>query len=328
MSDRRSRVARLLAAAEYLHSLVSRRLIAEFGFSRNECDSLVQSASLEQMMAGVHRVVGSARTFEQVSLAPVLAAGREARLCGVGAARLWRLTERFPRSIEVMIPYRSTTRSGTMVAPTTWSAKTIEYSMRRSQRLDAIDRIVVDNIPTTSVSRTLIDLAGDFHIDELESMFEVGRRSGLVTVGHLAARIESLGGSGTPGTAKIRELIARQSGLAKNDSELETRLWQLLQRRSFATNDPPTRQFETFRADGRPARIDVAWGGRRYGVEGEGWEWHEGRGRWKRDKRRTASLEAAGWRLTFVTWDDVVRHPVETLDRIARAYETCPPFVE
>jgi hypothetical protein len=39
---------------------------------------------------------------------------------------------------------------------------------------------------------------------------------------------------------------------------------------------------------------------------------------WKRDKRRTAWLERQGWRLVFVTWEDVTK-PQEPLDRIAIA---------
>jgi very-short-patch-repair endonuclease len=293
--------------------------------SPREFDTLVRSASLEMMMPGVHRIVGSVRTFEQVSLAPVLAAGGEARLARSAAARLLKLTERRPAGIDVMVRYESATRRGRIDPPTGWSIPVMRYVMRRTQRLEPVDRIVVDGIPTTAAARTLIDVAGCTDVDELESMFEAGRRVGLVTADQLARRIADLGGRGTPGSPKIRELVARQRGLAAADSELEVRLWRLLESRRFARNDAPTRQHAVVRADGRPARLDVAWPERRYGIEAEGWEWHEGRVRWKRDKRRTASLEAAGWRLTFVTWDDVTKHPNETLDRIAAAYAERDP---
>ena len=151
-------------------------------------------------------------------------------------------------------------------------------------------------------------------------MFESARRMGLVSTAILAERVIALGGKGRAGCGAIRDLLARQEGVAPAESTLEVKLWRLIRDREPARRDSPTRQHETLRSDGSIARIDVAWAPLRLGVEAEGWEWHSGRIQWKRDRRRTATLEAAGWRLLFVTWDDVVKHPTETLARIATAY--------
>ena len=48
-------------------------------------------------------------------------------------------------------------------------------------------------------------------------------------------------------------------------------------------------------------------------------ESHGNRLAWKRDRRRIARLEALGWRLLHVTWDDVTLHPRETIGRIREA---------
>ena len=42
---------------------------------------------------------------------------------------------------------------------------------------------------------------------------------------------------------------------------------------------------------------------------------------WKRDRRRIATLEAAGWRIVHVTWDDVTRHPQQTVERVRMAVQ-------
>jgi very-short-patch-repair endonuclease len=68
-----------------------------------------------------------------------------------------------------------------------------------------------------------------------------------------------------------------------------------------------------------PFHIDFAYPSLRIGLECEGWEFHGNRIAWKRDKARTAWLEARGWRLIFVAWDDVTRRQRQTLDRIAIA---------
>ena len=51
-------------------------------------------------------------------------------------------------------------------------------------------------------------------------------------------------------------------------------------------------------------------------LECDGFEWHGDRLAWKRDRRRVAFLEARGWRLIHVTWEDVTHHPVETIQRL------------
>ena len=76
----------------------------------------------------------------------------------------------------------------------------------------------------------------------------------------------------------------------------------------------PARQFPLGRY-----RIDFAFEPLRVGVECEGFEYHGNRLQWKRDKRRTSWIEAQGWRLVFVSWDDVTLRPAETLDRIRYA---------
>lgn len=53
--------------------------------------------------------------------------------------------------------------------------------------------------------------------------------------------------------------------------------------------------------------------------ECDGFEWHGKRLQWRRDRRRVAAIEAAGWNIVHVTWDDVTQRPAETLDRLAFA---------
>ena len=50
----------------------------------------------------------------------------------------------------------------------------------------------------------------------------------------------------------------------------------------------------------------------RVGCECDGFEHHGTRLQWKRDRRRVAAIEATGWRLVHLTWDDVTRRSSET----------------
>ena len=78
----------------------------------------------------------------------------------------------------------------------------------------------------------------------------------------------------------------------------------------------PERQFSVGRY-----RIDFAYPRILVGLECEGYEYHGGRLAWKRDKRRTAWLESQGWRLIFVTWDDVTTEPEQTLHCMSGALQ-------
>jgi very-short-patch-repair endonuclease len=79
----------------------------------------------------------------------------------------------------------------------------------------------------------------------------------------------------------------------------------------------PVPQFPV-RVDGRfVARVDLAWPEHRVAVEDDGL-WHAEPGQFARDRQRLDRLQAAGWRIVFVTAEDLHR-PGELVARIARA---------
>jgi very-short-patch-repair endonuclease len=93
------------------------------------------------------------------------------------------------------------------------------------------------------------------------------------------------------------------------ESRLEVRVARLLRKHKIK---PEATQYRV-----GPYRIDFALSiVRKLGLECDGFEWHGNRLAWKRDRRRIAALEAEGWRLVHVTWDDVDDRPVETIERV------------
>jgi very-short-patch-repair endonuclease len=315
-------VTELLGRAAQHHGLVATGRSFVAALDRRRLGALLRSLHFERHAAGVQRVVGAPTTLTQARIAAVLSAGPNGRLGGLSSAHLLRLVDTRPPDIEVVVPYATTVQSSHLRWSPDPGDSTLPIRMRRTLRLDPVDHGVVDDIPCLSAERTIIECARHrwMTIDMLESMLDRGRRAGIATVDRLAERIAVLGGRGAHGCPKVRAVVERQRGIAAAESELETRLWQLLRRRTFAQSDEPERQVDAVRSDGLAARIDVAWRHLGLGIEAEGWEWHEGRLRWKQDKRRAATLESAGWRLVVVTWDDVVHRPGETLARIEQAY--------
>lgn len=119
-------------------------------------------------------------------------------------------------------------------------------------------------------------------------------------------------GARGPGAARARDVCRMADGLA--ESPQETRLRLLIGRSSLP---PPVAQYRIVDAQGFVARVDFAWPAHKVAVEYDGM-WHAEAGQFARDRRRLNRLQAAGWRVVFVTAADLHR-PEELLARIAAA---------
>lgn len=172
--------------------------------------------------------------------------------------------------------------------------------------------MTVDGIRCTSATRTIIDCAALLDDEVFEAAFEQARRMGLTSATALARRAEELCGRGRPGSTRIGRLVAVQTAGEKAlESRLEVKLARLLRKSRLSS---PERQYGVGRF-----RVDFAWPELRIACECDGFEHHGARLAWKRDRGRLAEIEAGGWRVVHVTWDDVTREPVRTLDRLALA---------
>jgi very-short-patch-repair endonuclease len=172
------------------------------------------------------------------------------------------------------------------------------------------DVVLVDGIRCTSATRTIIDCAAMLDDETLESAFEQARRMGLTSTRALAKRAGELCGRGRPGSSRVGGLLAVQcSGERALESWLEVKLARLLRRSSLPA---PVRQHPVGRY-----RLDFAWPALGVACECDGFEHHGSRLAWKRDRRRLAAIEAAGWRIVHLTWDDVTREPEQTCNRLA-----------
>jgi very-short-patch-repair endonuclease len=114
------------------------------------------------------------------------------------------------------------------------------------------------------------------------------------------------------GSARARAVAALADGLA--ESPQETRLRLLIRRSSLPD---PVAQFRIV-VDGRfVARVDFAWPEHKLALEYDGL-WHAEPGQFAKDRRRLNRLQAAGWRVVFVTAADL-HDPERLLARIAAA---------
>jgi very-short-patch-repair endonuclease len=286
-----------LAAEQF--GVFSRRQAAAEGLSEEAMSRRAMSGRWEVVFPGVYRLPGTTQTGRQRAMAAVLWGGEQSAISHTTAARLLRLDG--TRSADLHL-----------TLPNTLGRRPPDFVLHRTATLPRSDLVVVDGIRCTSATRTIIDCAAVVDDEALETAFDHARRMGLTSAGALARRAEELCARGRPGSTRVRRLVAMQLTAGRPlESRLEVRMARLLRRSCFPA---PERQHRVGRF-----RLDFAWPDRFVACECDGFEHHGHRLAWKRDRDRLAALEAAGWRVVQVTWDDVTRQPDRTVERIALA---------
>lgn len=130
----------------------------------------------------------------------------------------------------------------------------------RRRRGTAPGRIVtVAGLACTDGFQTLIDLATDLSDDVWEQALESALRKRLTSISEIEKALPGLGRARTPGTARIRRVLARRpDGAPSTESLLETLFVQLA--RDVDGLPDPARQHQISDADGLfVARVDLAW---------------------------------------------------------------------
>ena len=281
------------ALAERQYGVITRAQLRDSGLTDRQIHTLL-GARLERVHAGVFRVQGSYRSARQRAMAAVLWCGADALLSHETGGSLLRLPVAASELVHVSVPGNRRRAAADVV-------------VHRTDTLDSRDRVIVDGLPCTSATRTVIDLASVLQGEELEHLFETARRFGLTTRLVLGRRCEELCGRGRAGSAALTALLRAVDERPK-ESKLEVKTARLLTTHGLR---PEATQYRV-----ASYRLDHAWPSLMFGVESDGFQWHGNRLAWKRDRRRIAELETRGWSLVHVTWDDVTTRSLETIERV------------
>jgi hypothetical protein len=162
--------------------------LRELGFGGSGIERRLRRDALLPVHRGVYSVGHRRLTAEGRWMAAVLAAGSEAILSHRSAGQLWGLLPRAPSRPEITRPRSFRQRDGIVAHRSAISPDEIE---------------VVDGIPVTSVSRTLLDLAGVLSRSQLERALNEAEvrqmTSRLSGPDLLAASSRPAGGGGAAG---------------------------------------------------------------------------------------------------------------------------------
>jgi very-short-patch-repair endonuclease len=290
------------------HGVFSLAAARATGLTEAALRQRLAGGSVARLHEGVYRFVAAPETWRTGVAAAVLAGGASVVASHRSAGRLWALRD-VPRwSPEVTgLGRRLPVVEGVVV--------------HRTDRLDDLDRAVVDGIPCTSVARTLLDLGAVLHRNVVRTAAQDAVLCGLTSMVDLVCTLERIGGPGRRGTAALRWTVRQSVPDARLESRLEAVLFRLVR---SAPVPSPVVQHEVRCADGRVARLDLAWPEQRIAVEADGRRWHSTSADFERDMARANSISASGWTLYRFGWSDVHQRPatVEALLRRVLAHPT------
>jgi very-short-patch-repair endonuclease len=154
-----------------------------------------------------------------------------------------------------------------------------------------------DEIPVTSPSRTLVDLAVRPDLD-LEGIWLGAFRRGLASPREVEHLLSITPTRGKAGIARLRRLLRRHQW---TDGELERRAMALFKKHGIP---PPRCQYPVSGV----GFVDFAWPQVKVLVEADGFGTHSGHEAWTRDLARHNALVLLGWRTLRMTWDDATRN--------------------
>jgi hypothetical protein len=178
------------------------------------------------------------------------------------------------------------------------------------------DRALREEIPVTSLARTMLDLAATVRFEWLEKMVERSEERGLFD---LRAVEDLLGRTvGHHGHKRLRTAIALYAPSSFTRSGLEKRFLELVL--AAGLPQPHTNYVE------HGFELDCYWPEHRFAVELDVFETHGTRAAFERDRRRQEDLLLVGIEMIRVTGPRLQSEPEELIRRVARLLSERAPY--
>jgi very-short-patch-repair endonuclease len=285
---------KLAEVAGRQHGVVARRQLSELGFTRDAIDWRLKHRRLLPLYRAVYAVGHQALSRNGHRLAAVLAYGPHAVLSHRDAAALWGIRNTARHAIDVTVPYRGHRRSG--------------IALHRAT-LTPADRTTRDAIPTTSLARTLLDLASLIPLDAVVRALEEAERKRLIDMRLVHALL--VRANGHPGAGKLRRALeAYEPRNLRTRSDLERAFLALCSDAGLPRPDV-NRQIAGY-------EVDAVWPAQNLLVELDAYRTHGSKQAFERDRLRDAVLLQSGYRTLRVTGLRLEREPRAIARAIAR----------
>lgn len=280
-------IARL---AESQHGVVARWQLTALGVGEDAIDYRLAVGRLWIVMPRIYAVGQRRLPLLSRPMGAVLSSGSGAVLSHRSAAELWGIRASRAGPIQVTVPSKSR------------STKLIQ---RHHVVLPSDEVTVHEEIPVTTVPRTVLDLASILVIDEVEvaiRQVEFLRLYDRLSLLDLVERYP-----GRRGVARVRAALARIEALpiGRVRSPLEAKFLPFLRRYRL----PRPRLNDWITVKGGRYQVDCHWVGTGQIVELDSWQAHGTRTAHREDRARDRVLRVAGYEVTRITWAQLDDEP-------------------
>jgi predicted transcriptional regulator of viral defense system len=286
-----------LASAQ--HGPIAHRQLLALGLTHEQIAYRLRVGRLIREYREVYLVGHTALNREGRWMAAVLTCGPRAVLSHRDAAAHWGLAPAKGSRTHVTRP------SSSGRAP---DARRI--ALHRVGTLQPWETTIHDNIPITTVARTLLDLAADLRPRALEDVITQSNRLGRFDL--VAARRCLETHPRQHGAPALRRIIAHLQTAAPADtrSPLEVAFLQLCDDHHL----PPPQANTTLAG----FLVDFHWPGTTLVVETDGFAYHATPTAFEADRARDQALTLAGYTVVRFTYNQVTREPAECAARLHR----------
>jgi very-short-patch-repair endonuclease len=288
--------------AERQHGVVSRKQLRELGVGDSTITARVASGYLRPLFRQTFAVGHRAINRQAHMLAAVLACEKGTVLSHGSAAELLGLWNRQLPLVEVI--------------PPDWSGRKISGIRWHRVRMPLPDEIEFrTGIPCTTVSRTIVDMAGRSGWAQLRRLTEQAAVMRSLDVDEIDLVLSRGRRRGAP---RLRRILAPWRNTAEPGPRVRSRLEARLLPRLIEEGLPAPRTNVKLHVEGHRLEVDLLWDREGLVIETDGEETHGTSAAFQRDRWRDQLLIAAGYRTARVTWAQVRDEPNAVVNRIAR----------
>ena len=278
--------------AETQHGVVTYRQLRDLGFSKGHVSRATEANRLCRIHRGVYAVGHAGLSLHGRCNAAVVACGENAVLSHASAAWLWGLLPACPLEAEVTAPGRGHSRRSIRV--------------HRVAALPSGDWGVLEEIPTTALPRTLLDLAATGSAKRLERAIDRAKRLGHLDLDSIDLMLTRRGR--TSGVTQLRKALDIYRDPVSDRARSELLFLDAIKKEGL-----PAPAINTFIAG---YEIDAYWEPERFAVEVDGWDTHQTQAAFEGDRIRQENLKLAGIDSIRITARRIERQPREVAKRV------------
>lgn len=294
---------RLLPVFLKQHGLVSMADVEAAGGSYAGASRRVRAGRWVAVDVGVYHLSALPLTWHSRLLAPILAIGEPAVASHFAAASLHGIGG-YGRGVpEISIPRGLEQRRASIRVHT-------------STDLGRCDPVVIDGVPATGLSRTVLDIGRRVSDQSVLLAIEWCRRHDRADWPDFIRTLARHARRGRPGIRRLRRVILSNMDRAEvTDSDFELLVLALIAEFGLPT---PVLHHKVFDGDRFVAEVDLAYPELRIAIELDG-KAHIEEDVWQRDLPRQNDLVLTGWVVLRFTWARFSRRPDLVITEIRAA---------